>query len=59
MLRTDTGNRGRLRKEAGFAFVDALFGREDLLEETEKLQQRIRLWIREWDEKCAEIVNPL
>lgn len=58
MLRTDTGNRGRLGKEAGFAFVDALFGREDLLEETEKLQQRIRLWIRKWDEECAEIVNP-
>lgn len=57
MLRTDTRNRGRLGKEAGFAFVDAFFGREHLLGETEDLQQQIRLWIHQWGVECAEIVN--
>lgn len=57
MLRTDTANTGRLGKNAGLAFVDAFLGQEYLLEETEQLQQSIRLWIQKWDEECAEIMN--
>lgn len=57
MLGTDTGNTGHLGRDAGFTFVEVLFGREDLLEETEQLQQSIRLWIQKWDEECAEIMN--
>lgn len=51
MLMTDTTGTGRLGKEAGTRCVDILFGREEQLEKTEELKQRMLLWIRNWDDE--------
>lgn len=60
MLRTDSGNRGRLGREARHALVDALFGRDQLLEETENFMQNMRNWIEDWEAEaeCAGVINP-
>lgn len=58
VLRTHSGNSGRLGRKACPTLVDALFGRDQLLEETENLMQSMRNWIHDWDAECAEVIDP-
>lgn len=55
MLQTDTRGTGRLGKEAGLRCVDILFDRDELLETTEELKQRMQHWIHNWDEQRARL----
>ncbi len=48
-----------LGKNAGVEFVECLFGRDGLLEGTEKWMAGARLWNLRWDANCEEILmNP-
>lgn len=49
MLKTGSKNGGRLGRKAAHALVDALFGRDQLMKETEELMQMIRKWMHDWE----------
>ena len=44
-------------KRTGYAFVDAIFGRDKQLKTTENLMQGIRLWEMRFDANCEDILT--
>lgn len=53
------GGEAVLGKNAGVEFVETLFGRERMLEETESFMTSCRFWNMRWDANCEEILrNP-
>lgn len=44
-------------KNSGCEFIDAIFGRDRKLEETEELMQRIRTWNVRFDKHCEDILR--
>lgn len=53
------GGEAVLGKNAGVEFVETLFGRERMLEGTERFMTSCRLWNMRWDANCEEILrNP-
>ncbi|MCJ1403904.1 hypothetical protein MMC11_007127 [Xylographa trunciseda] len=43
---------------SGIAFVEAIFGRDNELERTEKLMANMRLWILRFEANCEDILHP-
>lgn len=46
-----------LGKNAGIAFVDTIFGKDKLLDSTEKLMASLRLWNLRFDTNCEETLR--
>ena len=51
------GGEAVLGKNAGVEFVETLFGRERMLEGTERFMTSCRLWNMRWDANCEEILR--
>lgn len=47
----------QLGKNAGTEFVDSIFGRDRMLDSTEKFMASIRLWNMRFDKNCEEILR--
>lgn len=47
----------KMGKNSGCAFVDAIFGRDEKLEDTESLMQSVRLWMMRFDANCEDILR--
>ncbi|KAG8527740.1 uncharacterized protein KY384_007894 [Bacidia gigantensis] len=57
----DGGAKGsyKMGKNSGCEFVDSMFGRDRMLEDTEDMMQRIRLWNMRFDANCEDVIrNP-
>ncbi|CZR54718.1 uncharacterized protein PAC_04602 [Phialocephala subalpina] len=52
-----SGLDGKLGKEAGRAFVDFFFGRDELLESVEEYIALVRLWSWRFDVNCEELLR--
>ena len=51
------GNKSKLGKGAGVEFINTLFGRERMLNQTEKFMQSVRLWNFRFDANIEEILK--
>lgn len=52
------GSKGvSMGKNAGCEFVESIFGRDRLLEDTEKMMNSIRLWNMRFDANCEDILR--
>lgn len=51
------GESAQLGKNAGIEFVDSIFGRDRMLDSTEKFMASIRLWNLRFDANCEEILR--
>lgn len=51
------GESAQLGKNAGIEFVDSIFGRDRMLEQTEKFMASIRLWNLRFDANCEDILR--
>jgi hypothetical protein len=47
----------QMGKASGIEFVDSIFGRDRLLEDTEKIMSSMRLWNMRFDVNCEEILR--
>ncbi|KAJ2901579.1 putative vegetative cell wall protein gp1 protein [Zalerion maritima] len=51
------GNKAKLGKGAGVEFINTLFGRDRMLQQTEKFMQSIRLWNLRYDANVEDILK--
>ena len=51
------GSSVKMGKNSGCEFVDSIFGRDRMLEDTESLMQSIRLWNMRFDANCEDILR--
>lgn len=58
MLKAKRKGKLCLGKRSAYAFVDTLFGRDDLLEDTQNFVQGMRNWNFKFDEISANVMKP-
>lgn len=57
MLAAKRATRKRLGKASGIAFIETLFGKDHMLEQTERFMQMTRLWGMRFDANCEDILK--